>query len=298
MLAPPPRRPGLPTTANGGTLRHINQSELTTFLRCRRKWAWSYRDGLESRGYNSNLSTGSAVHASLQAFYKKQDPFTALREYWAPVAEALHPEDPSAAQLAKDVKLSEIMIEGYLDWLAGEASDAYLEPVAIEQKVEMLLRPDVTLHGTLDLVMADQDGNLWLVDHKTTAAFSALVDRRMQLNFQLLTYATLCEEYFGVAPAGAALNMLRKVQRTAASKPPFYQRETVHFNQHQLASHRQQLDAILTDLLRVEAEGDRSCYPVVDQDCSWKCPFLSVCAFADDGSDIEGALNDLYVKRT
>jgi hypothetical protein len=126
------------------------------------------------------------------------------------------------------------------------------------------------------------------------------MDRRMQLNFQLLTYAVLCEEFFGKAPAGAYLNMLRKVQRTAASKPPFFHREPVHFNRYQLDSHRAHMEAILTDLLRIEDEIARgvnaSCYPAVDQDCSWKCPFLSVCAFADDGSDIEGALNDLYVR--
>lgn len=223
-----------------------------------------------------------------------------MREYWAPVAEAMHPADPSAAQLAKDIKLADIMMEGYLEWAEEEAVDAGLTPILIEEKVEVLLRPDVTLHGTLDLVMADPDGNIHLIDHKTTASFGALLDRRLQLNFQLLTYATLCEAKLGQAPAGAYLNMLRKVQRTAASKPPFYMREPVHFNRHQLDAHRQHMDAILTDLLRIEDEIARgssaSCYPVVDQDCSWKCPFLSVCAFADDGSDIEGALNDLYVR--
>ena len=241
------------------------------------------------------------MHTALQAYYGNKDPFDALSLFWAPVLEA-HAEGPVSEQVMKDIKLSGIMMEGYLQWAEEEALDAGLTVVAIEQKVEVLIRPDVTLHGTMDLVMADPDGNLHLIDHKTCAAFAPLMDRRMQLNFQLLTYATLCESYFGKAPAGAYLNMLRKVQRTAAAKPPFFHREAVHFNRFQLDSHRQHMDAILTDLLRIEDEiargNDASCYPVVDQDCTWKCPFLSVCAFADDGSDIEGALNDLYVRRT
>lgn len=204
------------------------------------------------------------------------------------------------AQLAKDVELSSIMVEGYLEWLAVEAVDAGLTPVAIEQKVELQLDPDTTLHGTLDLVMTDPDGQFWLIDHKTTNAFGVLVDRRLQLNFQLLTYAVLCESYLGAAPAGASLNMLRKVKRTASAKPPFYMREQVHFNRHQLDAHKQHMLAILADIRSVEesiAAGDSSrCYPVVDGDCSWKCPFLGVCALADDGSDIDGALNDLYVR--
>ena len=300
--APPPRQRGLPTTERGGiALRHINQSELTTFTRCRRKWQYGYHEGFKKPSYESNLETGSAVHSALQAYYQNQDPFAALKAYWAPVVEAIADRDvPVVVQVMKDINLSNIMIEGYLQWAEEEAVDAGLTVVAIEEKVEILLRPDVTLHGTMDLVMADPDGNLHLIDHKTTAAFGILTDRRMQLNFQLLTYAVLCEEFFGKAPAGAYLNMLRKVQRTAAAKPPFYQREPVHFNRHQLTAHRKHMDAILTDLLRIEDEialgDDSSCYPVVDQDCSWKCPFLSVCAFADDGSDIEGALNDLYVR--
>lgn len=279
-------------------IRHINQSELVTFLRCRRKWNYGYVRGLESPGYQTNLETGSAVHAGLQAHYRGEDPFDAMTDYWTPWLHTLEDGNP---QLEKDIKLSGIMMEGYLEWLEETGNDAYLTPVAIEEKVEYLIRPDVTLHGTLDLVMRDQEGRLILIDHKTTAAFGALTDRRLQMNFQLQTYAVLCEEFFGEAPAGAELNMLRKVQRTAASKPPFYMRESVKFNKFQLAAHRKTIDAILTDLFRVEREialgNEAAAYPIVDGDCSWKCPFLSVCPMADDGSDIDGALNDLYVRR-
>lgn len=213
------------------------------------------------------------------------------------MAENILPDDPSMAQVAKDINLSQVMVEGYLEWLAVEAADAGLTPVAVEEKVEVLLRPDVTLHGTIDLVMADPDGNLWLIDHKTAKDFSSLADRRLIMNFQLQTYALLCESFLGQAPAGAKLNILRKVLRTGTAKPPYFHREPVHFNQHQLAAFKGQLDAIIDDLLRAEADPERSCYPVVDGDCTWKCPFLSVCAMADDGSDINGALNDLYVRR-
>lgn len=279
-------------------IRHINQSELVTFLRCRRKWNYGYVKGLGSPGYSSNLETGSAVHAALQAHYKQGLPFDVLDEYWAPWLET---EGELPPGLLKDVELSQIMVEGYLEWLEETGNDAYLTPVAVEQKVELLIRPDVTLHGTIDLVMQDEDGRYWLFDHKTTASFGALVDRRLQMNFQLMTYAVLTEAHFGQAPAGATLNMLRKVKRTASAKPPFYQRETVNFNSMQLAAYKNHLDAIVTDLFRVEeliALGDESAaYPIVDGDCSWKCPFLSVCALADDGSDIQSALNDLYVRR-
>lgn len=264
---------------------------MTTFVRCRRKWDWTYREGFVKPGYESNLSTGSAVHAALQAYYRGEQVWPALEDYWKDAAEALHPEDPAANQMAKDITLSNVMVEGYFEWLAETAEDAGLTPVAVEEKVEYQLTPDVVLHGTLDLVQADQHGNLWLVDHKTCKDFSVLADRRLVMNFQLLTYAVLCEEFFGQPIHGAKLNMLRKVLRTGNAKPPFYHRESIAFNRFQLDAHRQHMLAIIRDM---EAP---AIYPVVDGDCSWKCPFLSVCAMADDGGDIEGALNDLYVRR-
>lgn len=292
-------------------MKHINQSEMTTFVRCRRKWDWTYREDLVRPGYESNLSTGSAVHAALQAYYSGKQVWPALEDYWREAAEALHPEDPAANQLAKDMTLSNVMVEGYFEWLAETAEDAGLTTVAVEEKVEMPMgkfygnaplgitdwSEEVTLHGTLDLVQADENGHLWLVDHKTCKDFGVLADRRLVMNFQLLTYAVLCEEYFGQPIHGAKLNMLRKVLRTGNAKPPFYHRESVTFNRHQLDAHRTHMKAIIQDLLEVEL-GYGAVYPVVDGDCSWKCPFLSVCALADDGGDIEGALNDLYVRRT
>lgn len=278
-------------------MKHINQSEMTTFVRCRRKWDWTYREDLVRPGYESNLSTGSAVHAALQAYYSGKQVWPALEDYWREAAEALHPEDPAANQLAKDMTLSNVMVEGYFEWLAETAEDAGLTTVAVEEKVEYQLTEDVVLHGTLDLVQVDQNGHLWLVDHKTCKDFGVLADRRLVMNFQLLTYAVLCEEFFGQPIHGAKLNMLRKVLRTGNAKPPFYHRESVTFNRHQLDAHRTHMKAIIQDLLEVEL-GYGAVYPVVDGDCSWKCPFLSVCALADDGGDIEGALNDLYVRRT
>lgn len=271
-----------------------------------------FQEGYQSLRYNTNLSVGTAIHKALQAHYKGLDPFAALAAYWAEAVETILPDDPSMAQVDKDVKLSTIMLEGYLEWLAVEAADAGLIPVAVEETVEMPLGriygpsdgqgcstwvDDYTLVGTIDLVMADPDGVLYLIDHKTTASFSALTDRRMALNFQLLTYAVLTEQHFGVAPVGAQLNMLRKVLRTGTAKPPFYQRESVHFNKFQLDTHRQHILEIIYDMRNVE-EGLSGVYPAVDADCTWKCPYLSVCPMADDGSDIDGALNSLYVRRT
>jgi hypothetical protein len=282
--------------------RRTNQSELTTFMRCPRKWDLSYLKGYQEAEESSNLYVGSLVHAGLQEHYNGGD----LRE-WIGLAEAQGISESVDGVLSKDDELALIMLDGYLEWLEETGIDADLTPHYVERKIEIPLGTiytdfpgdtgtDVILHGTVDWTARDPFGQLWLLDHKTTASFGALVDRRMQLSFQLLTYAWMLREVTGERPVGVVLNMLRKVKRTAAAKPPFYAREGVQFNDTQLDNHGKNLYRVVTAMLRAEQAGDS--YPVPDADCTWKCPFLQICPLVDDGSDILGALNELYVRRT
>jgi RecB family exonuclease len=270
-------------------VRRVNQSELTTFMRCPRKWNLSYIQGFEPEEKSSALTVGSLVHAGLEAHYRGGDALSVI-----PELEEGEDHDP-------DTLLSAIMLEGYLEWLEETGIDAGdLTPIWVENQMEIPLGviggQEVVLHGTVDWTARDPFGQLWLFDHKTVAAFGALVDRRLQLSFQLLTYAWMLRESTGEAPAGVVLNMLRKVKRTASAKPPFYAREAVQFNAAQLDNHGKNLYRVIERMLQAEADGDN--YPVPDSDCTWKCPFLQVCPLMDDGSDIMGALNELYVRRT
>lgn len=280
-------------SANTLPVRRVNQSEMTTFLRCPRKWNLSYLRGFTSEGTNSALNVGTLVHAGLEAHYSGSDPFDPIERAWAVAADG----DPDFD--GADYKLAHLMIDGYLEWLEDTGIDADLTPEFVEQKLEVPLGcfgdEEWVLHGTIDWTARDPHGQTWLFDHKTVAAFGALVDRRLQLSFQLLTYAWMLWQTTGEVPAGVALNMLRKVKRTAAAKPPFYAREYVHFNKTQLLNHEQHLRKVAWAMYNAEAESYH--VPVPDQDCTWKCPFIPVCAMMDDGSDIEGALNELYVRR-
>lgn len=275
-------------------MRRVNQSELTTYLRCARKWNLGYLQGFEAAEKSSALTVGTLVHAGLEVHYKGED----LTE-WIELAEAQSISESEEFDTTAEEKLGFLMLEGYLEWLEETGIDADLRPEFVETKLELPLGiiagQEVVLHGTIDWTARDPYGQLWLLDHKTVAAFGALVDRRLQLSFQLLTYAWMLREATGETPAGVVLNMLRKVKRTAAAKPPFYAREAVQFNAAQLDSHGKNLYRVIERMLQAEEAGDN--YPVPDQDCTWKCPFLQVCPLMDDGSDIMGALNDLYVRR-
>lgn len=274
-------------------MRQVNQSELTTFMRCPRKHDLMYVQGWTSPGTSSALEIGTWVHEGLRALYTGGDPMDAMMErIYADTG-----EDP-AEVVNPDRDLALIMVQGYLEWLEETGEDAYMTPELVEQKLSHVLEipgfGPVEVHGTVDWTARDGLGRLFLVDHKTVAAFGILADRRLQLNFQLLTYSWLLWRATGERPDGVMLNMLRKVKRTAQAKPPFYAREVVGFNPKQLEAFEEQLTEVIRRML--DSEG-RVAYAVPDQDCNWKCPFLQVCPLLDDGSDIEGALNELYVRR-
>jgi hypothetical protein len=273
------KKPGLTTTeptSGSPRTRSVNQSELTTFMRCPRKWHLSYLQGWQE------------VHLGLELHYKGRD-----------YADAFPVEGVDIEAWGEEENLSWLMLEGYMEWLEETGVDSDWTIEMVEQRMELPLGNigglDVTLFGTVDWVARDGLGRLLITDHKTVKAFGALVDRRLQLSFQLLTYAWMYWQTTGIRPDGVMLNMLRKVKRTAAAKPPFYAREEVHFNEAQLVAHGRHIRQIVAAMLQAESEG--WAYPVPDQDCTWKCPFMSLCPLMDDGSDSSGALTGLFVQR-
>ena len=94
--------------------------------------------------------------------------------------------------------------------------------------------------------------------------------------------------------------MLRKVKRTAAAKPPFYKQIEVHHNLEELRSiwYRviRVIEEIVTTRQELDAGGDHRYVvpPRPSKDCTWKCPFFAVCPLFDDGSNVEGMLDEYY----
>lgn len=254
---------------------------------------------------NANLVVGNLVHKGMEDHYNGGDIMENIlqieQEHAAiGLLNTEVPYEPDA-----NIELSKLMLEGYLEWVEESGVDANLIVTGVEEPLEVSLGEiagrEVILHGRVDARFLDPDGNTLLLDHKTTSNFGDLVDRRLRLNEQLLTYALLLRLSKGEEVHGAALNMLRKVKRSARAKPPFYSREFVYFNVEQIRNHYKHVVSVIEDILRLEDQlkEDSSltnphAYTTVSKDCTWKCPFLAVCPMVDDGSNIEGALKALY----
>lgn len=310
-------------------IRRISQSEMKTFLRCRRKWYLSEIRGLAPKGEDPTgaLRSGSRVHVGLEAYYTPgQDPMDELKKaqdhdwdryiaYLLMIGEP--PDQGTTEQFAKDCELERIMLAGYGEWIAESGEDADLEFIATEETVSV--RGDrvfpllahkygkpFEIVGKLDArVRRNMDGKRLFMDHKTAQSITMALPM-LQMDPQMLHYHWL-EMWTkdGAWTDGALYNVLKKVKRTKAAKPPFYARYEIHHNTDELRSYEDRLHEIISEMFRVEAALENAsprtatalAYPTPTKDCSWDCPFFTLCPMFDDGSRVEHAIRDGYRER-
>src|SRR5690606_38485102 len=99
---------------------------------------------------------------------------------------------------------------------------------------------------------------------------------------------------------GALYTMLRKVKRTAAAKPPFYDQIEVQHNLQTIRTMWTRVAKVVEEIydarVALDAGSDHQyiAYPRPSRDCTWKCDFFPVCSMFDDGSDVEGVIEQYY----
>lgn len=308
----------------------VSNSLVQTAKRCKRKWWLAWYRGLAPKHENllDVRSTGTRVHRALQAWYVPEgetptDPRDALErvlvEDWTAIKMAAeergHDEfviDNLAEKFNKAASLERAMVEGYVEWLQESGADSQLKIIGAEQSIRVHLYDHVRADGEITPVHAiglldvqayrTSDGAKLFVDHKTVGSIKDPV-AMLPMNEQMLHYHLL--QWLSTSDSeercdGALYNMLRRVKRTAAAKPPFYDRYEVRHNTEELETYRRRLIAETRDILhmveRLEAGADPMdvAYPTPSKNCTWDCDFFSVCAMFDDGSRVEDAIDSLY----
>lgn len=280
----------------------LTNSEMKTFRRCRRKWYLSIYRGLgpRRRDFNRPTGIGTRVHNVLAVHYdpvSSQDPVAWLRQS---VQEDLGKFPDQKTSIEKEADLAEAMIEGYMQWLEETGADRGFEVVASEEAREAVLYDDVTLLSKLDArIVHKERRNIRLaLEHKSVGDLATPLPY-LQIDTQLLTehlveyMALKAEGREADAAQGVLYNMLRKCKRTARAKPPFFGREEVKHNRHELEKHWMHVIAVSKRIRQVESELEAGashhevCEPNPTRDCRWDCPFFHICGHFDDGSNVE-----------
>lgn len=296
----------------------LTNSEMGTYRRCPRRWWLGYYRALAPKGkvdFNRPTGIGTRVHNALQVMYDPRQQHIDPLQFLEGTIRADLVEFPvMEADIIKEGELAIAMMEGYVQWIAEEGKDYDLRIIAPEEGVEVPLPPfdpsEVTLMAKLDVrVQNISDDSRWALEHKTVGDLKQPIPL-LQIDAQLLTehlveYLKLLEEGVDVEEQradGVLYNMLRKSKRTARAKPPFYDRKEVRHNQEELRNHWRHVVSWATRIQDARERLDAGethhtvCPPVPEKTCTWQCDFFKICGMLDDGSDVEGAIDDMYTQ--
>jgi CRISPR/Cas system-associated exonuclease Cas4 (RecB family) len=289
----------------------LSNSEIQVFKDCRRKWWLNYYRRLQpkQKDYTGALALGSRIHEALDQYYSSDGEIGLLDAHAALVKkdmELLVADYRDTSDLESEAELGRIMLEGYLQWMDEEGIDSNLEKISNEEIIQMpLFDGEVVLQGKLDMrVRRKSDGVRMFRDFKTVGGSFSDFASQAQMNEQILTYMLL-ESAQNTEPGerseGGLFTMLKKVKRTAAAKPPFYEQIEVRHNVFTMRSFWQRIHGTISDLMNVKKSLDAGAdpnfvaYPSPSKDCKWKCQFYTICPLIDDGSAAEAAISEMYV---
>lgn len=287
----------------------LSNSEIQTFKDCRRRWWLTYYRRLQPKYKDATgaLALGTRVHAALDEYYTNGTPLLEAHANLLNAEKELLLQDfRDVSELEKEGELGHIMLEGYLQWNEENGIDADLEMISTEETIVMpMFNGEVELQGKLDMrVRRKADGVRMFRDFKTVGGSLSDFANLAPMNEQILTYMVLeqSKDKDGERSDGGIFTMLKKVRRSAAARPPFYDQIEVRHNIFTLRSFWDRLHGTVTDLMRVRTALDKGeqpsfhAYPSPSRDCKWKCKFYSVCTLIDDGSAAEQAISEMFVE--
>lgn len=178
----------------------LRTSERKTFRRCRKQWQYTWVDHLVPKVQSSRFRVGNAVHEALDTFYstpKQRDPDGAslarLTEFFETEQrrvdyDSLDPERQE--QFQQDESLADGMVQHYFEYAAQ--NDTF-EVLGTEIQAIVPVNPRVYVSLRVDGLIEDENGERWLLEHKTTSQMDQEA-AYLELDDQATTYTWAFQE--------------------------------------------------------------------------------------------------------
>lgn len=260
------------TSELAGNYKKISYSEMTTFQRCKRQYQYNYLMGLERAETPSYFSKGSYLH-SLMAQLIRDVPEAEAQSH---AAEQLAEEGRNILDFTNDLA----PLHAHASAAAASILQSTKEVVSVEDEfyIDVGLSYGTLFHGFADAVIRNEEGELWLIEHKTAS-------RRWsedQFNFatQDILYAAALEEVFDEPIAGCTYVFYLPKQldhRVRRYTPLMKQRALVELN---------------SIVRQREAQKE---YPMEPLWGCGGCPFQAVCRAEIAGGDVEYMLQSQFI---
>lgn len=271
-------------------------SVLSTFQTCRKKYYWTYVRNLRPKIKGVALEFGGAIHEALDAYYINGGGENGLA--CAKTVFECNYKDREGDKLrtvANGIK----MLEWYSKKYASEPFKVLGKP---ETGFVFHVSDNVLFGGRIDLPV-EWDGQLWIMEHKTTTRLTSGYFDQFELDRQVTGYIIAAENYFKDRKVmGCIVNVLEPwkelIRPTAKSKTP-----EDHFLRKPITRSLMLKERFLLNTQRLvrdiqwceendefqEAEKKEVC-----QYYNRPCPYLQLCKYGEDEKVIA---NDYIVEK-
>ena len=223
---------GLSKLPDGRDLVEINFSSLSVINDCMRKAQYSLIRNLRATTEAEALTAGKAIHKGLEHWYTLPAHLRQLTDVENEMADALIGQPLQGVSEPYETALDSInayvVAAQSLRWLGAEDKrslhngikilKAYFKHYAddglevlrdekempyIEREVEFIIHEDgemvIKFHGTIDIILRNViSGQIFIGDHKTTAALGAAFYNRIKPNHQYTGYIWAAREALGI----------------------------------------------------------------------------------------------------
>jgi len=271
-----------------------DNSTISCFQTCRRKYYYQYVRHLQPAMKSAPLIFGTAIHDALDCYYKNKDKDVGIIEAVKLFKSSYStPEGESLRTVENGVK----MLTWYSIKYKGEPFTVYGKP----EEGFVFFIGELLYGGRLDLPV-EWDGQLWIMEHKTTTRLGASYFNQYELDKQITGYIIALEEYSGRKCSGAIINVLepwKDVKRVSAkTKKPedHFLRKPISKSEDLKQRFRYNVQAIVRDILWCEQHGEfqeaekkEACF-YYNRDC----PFLQLCQYGENERVIK---RDYIVKK-
>lgn len=198
--------------------KSVSYSEMRTFTDCRAKWHYTYQRQIERDATPDYAPTfGKCGHAAVMAYYRGQDVRETCQRWLLNEVEKGRMSEENEADYDHIVATVPEIIRRYHDRYARDG----WKVLAIEQEFEIALPGKLRFIGIWDLIVMDQNGHIWIVDHKFPQR-GFRKDYELELDLQIGSYEWAAQK-LGWPVSGTIYNQfipkLPKVPEMNKSKP-------------------------------------------------------------------------------
>lgn len=182
-------------------LLHISYSQIWTYLECSLKYQFQYVEKRVPERVSITLFFGSAIHTCLERYYKRYmltgtpDPLGILMDLFSEKL-SLDVSKQKIPVIYKketpDLKSAIDLGCQLLEVFCNSVDLTGMEIIGVEMPLSSMVTEDITLVGSIDLLLRDKDGSLVIVDNKTASKSKSQSD--VDNDLQLSGYSYLLTE--------------------------------------------------------------------------------------------------------